>query len=941
MMRLCLLTCLSMFLSTFAKSQSNGGASIIGTVIDSTNGKAVYNATVSLLLASDSSLVKFSITDGDGNFTFRKVAKGKYRLLITHLSYQNISALIDVQSETTELGVLKAAQQTIGLGEVVVEQEKAPVTLKADTLEFNANAFKSKQNAQVEDLLKKLPGIEVNRDGTVKAQGQEVKKILVDGKPFFGDDPKMATRNLPAEIIDKVQVYDQQSDQSSFSGFDDGNREKTINLVTRRDKRKGLFGQNHLGVGSNARYNGRLNVNRFNNGQQISLLGLGNNVNQQGFTMQDMLSFGSANATNQGNNGNSNSTGGTQTGGDANGSSMRTKGNSGNQGNEYDNNITETLAGGINYRDAWGKKTEVSSSYFVNRSGIDTRQKSHRNYILPDTSYLFDENNESHNQGYFQRFNVRLDYQIDTFTSVSWSSGLLHQSGSFNSLRDSRTYSNAYDQLNQSRAEIDAQGNGVNANNNLLFKRKFNKKGRTFSLNLKSILTYQDKNEVNKSSNIFYVPNDSSSLLQTLNQQNQQTTNTFTNTVSASYTEPLSLRKSLEWHFIYGQSKNESEKSVNDYNESTAKYDEQNDLLSNQFENVFTVKRLGIGVQTRRLKYSYTLGLDFQSSNMQTNNKSSDDLINNNYHHFLPSAQFTYNLSRNRMLKVNYRTSINPPSVSQLQPVKDYSNPLNIFQGNPNLQPEYVHNVTAIFNSFNSANFRSVFAALNLSGTENKIVNDLQFNQEGVQETKLTNRDGVYSANGFLAFGYSLNILNQKLNLNLNTNLSYNRGINMINQKENISQSYVIGQGISLNSNFSTKFEMNLTSSINYRHAEYSLQQTQNADFLKQTLSMDIDYDLPFQMVFITNLNYNKNFGQSTGYNQQYILWNLTLGRKFFKNKQGELRVGVYDLLNQNRSVTRNVADTYVEDIESKVLKRYFMLTFSYQLRKFTNTTRP
>jgi hypothetical protein len=273
-------------LTTLAQ-QPRQKTEIQGVAVDSVSGRPLRTASVSLLRARDSAYVMGTITDGDGRFRLRNVSTGSYRILVTFVGYRNASRRVTVTGQTPVLAVdsIRLSEQVNVLNEVVIQQERAPVSVKGDTLEFNANSFKTQPNAVVEDLLRKLPGVEVSRDGTIKAQGQTVNRVLVDGKPFFGNDAKIATRNLNADIVDKVQLYDQQSDQSQFSGMDDGNRERTINLTIKRDKRKGYFGQNALGAGTDSRYQGRLNLNRFNNGRQLSLIGQANNINQQNFTL--------------------------------------------------------------------------------------------------------------------------------------------------------------------------------------------------------------------------------------------------------------------------------------------------------------------------------------------------------------------------------------------------------------------------------------------------------------------------------------------------------------------------------------------------------------------------------------------------------------------------------------------------------------------------------
>ncbi|GAA4395759.1 TonB-dependent receptor [Nibrella viscosa] len=930
-------TCLLLLTLTGAVAQRTGKGSIRGTVVDSTTGKVLREATVSLLTARDSAYVTFLITDGDGAFTLKNIQEGEYRLLITFVGYQNFSKHVTITPAQliVDLGTVQMVVAALTLNEVTIKQERAPIAVKQDTLEFNAGSFKTQPNAQVEELLKKLPGVEVSRDGTIKAQGQQVNRVLVDGKPFFGDDPKMATRNLPADIIDKVQLYDQQSDQAAFSGIDDGNREKTINLTTKRDKRKGYFGQNSAGVGTDGRYLGRLNVNRFNNGRQISVIGLGNNLNQQGFTMQDMFNFGGGGLGNQsggfGGPGNGNGPGGA--GGQVIMGPGGRGGGSGGFGNNTPNNIVESLGGGINYRDAWGKRAEVAMSYFANQTTTTTEQQSRRENILPEASFTNDQSNTSRNRNRNHRFNMRLDYKLDSLTTLRFTPNLSWQTSKYNSLSSQRAMTMAGRPLNSNETDYRSNGDGVSGFSNLLLMRKFRREGRTFSANLNTILNDQSILGLNQATNRFFGPDSVNARVNRLNQQSRQQTDLMNNTLTLSYTEPLSLSRKLEFRYTYAANSNQADRSVTDYNEVTRQYDRFNPLLSNQFASAFAAHRGGVTFQNRRLRYSYGIGVEVQEADLRVDNRSIDSLLNRQFVNVLPNAMFTYNFGRNRNLRINYRSRINAPSVSQLQPVPDNTNPLNIRLGNPSLKPEYINTVMMMFNSFSTSGSRSLFAALNVNQIDNRIVNATTFTNVGAQTTKPVNADGFYAVNGFMAVGRRLN--NLKVNINWNTNVGLNRGVSFVNNQSNYSRNWILGQGLSANSSFNGKFEFNVSGNINYQTAAYSLQSSQNTEFFTKTLEADIYYQLPFRLVLITDVTYLNNSGRSAGYNQNFALWNVALARQFFKGKQGELRLQVYDLLNQNRSLVRNVTETYIEDVQSRVLKRYFLLSFTYNLRKF------
>ncbi|MGV3560829.1 outer membrane beta-barrel protein [Larkinella arboricola] len=925
---LSLLLLLVGFTAAVAQSQ------VRGVVVDSATRKPLMEATVSLLSARDSSVVTFMITNGDGAFAFSKVAVGTYRILISYVGYRSQSKRISVTADkpTLDAGTFELTAQAVNLNEVIVKQEGPPITIKQDTVEFNAGSFKTQPNAMVENMLKKLPGVEVDRDGTIKAQGQEVKKVLVDGKPFFGDDPKMATRNLPADIIDKIQLYDQQSDQAQFTGIDDGDRNKTINLVTKKNKRKGYFGQQSIGAGPNEtsdaiRYGARLNLNRFNGEQQISLVGQANNVNSQGFTGQSIFGGGAGLGANFGGGG-----------------IIVAGGRVGRSGGGFggsSNAITRTLAGGLNYRDAWGKKADLSASYFLNDLNTITDQQSRRQYALPDTSYQVNQNSTSRNQTTSHRFNMRFTYRLDSMTTLRIEPGFTVQNSSFQSINQSRTLTSdaigtggpldSTNLINTSNTRYNSTGNGISGNNNALLMRKFNRKGRTLSLNWNMAVNNQNTDGINQSTNAFF--GETGGRNQNINQRNEQSRRSVTNTVNLAYTEPLSLSKSLEFHYNYSLNRNTSDRTVNNYDESTGTYTVFNPALSNNFVNTYQANRLGSTLQTKRLKYTYAVGFDVQQANLRSNNQTTDTELRKSFTNVLPNAMVTYTFSKSRTLRFMYRSRTNAPSVSQLQPVPDNTNPLNIRLGNPNLKQEFTHTVSLNYNNFQQTTFRSVFAMLNASQTNNKIVNATSFNNQGAQTTQPVNTNGYYNMNAFLALGRRIQPL--KANVNLTSNVNFNRGVSLVNNQTNRSQHWTLSQGARINSNFDEKLEFGLSGNMSYQTALYSLQSSQNTEFFNKSLSGDLYYQLPFRLVFTTDITYNNYSGKSAGSVQNFALWNVALTRQFFKNKQGELRLQVYDLLNQNRSINRNVTETYTEETTSRVLNRYFMLSFTYNLRRF------
>lgn len=916
-----LIVCLLLLsLSPVFAQKSSPAGEISGAVVDSASRKPLRMASVSLLHARDSTYVTATTTGGDGDFRFRKAAPGSYRLLITFMGYKNLSLPVTVSNDTpVQMGTLLMTEQGTQLNEVVIRQEAAPVTIKQDTIEFNAGSFKTQPNAQVEELLRKLPGVEVGRDGSIKANGQAVNKVLVDGKPFFGNDPKMATRNLPADIVDKVQMYDQSSDQSQFSGVDDGDRERTINITIKKDKGKGYFGQNALGAGpksgdQSARYEAKLNVNRFNNhnggpNRQISVIGQANNLNQQNFTMSE-------------------GGGGPQLIGQPGG---------GDGGPTAPSNITEVAALGANYRTEsntvrWGKRSEMAASYFASRAVTTTDQQSHRENILPGQSFLTDQSNYSKNTMLTHRINGRFDLPIDSLTSLRFTPNISFQTKDLLSKNSSYSYRSLTDSLNKGLTHYDLHGNGLNGYNNLLFMRKFRKEGRSLSANLNSVLTRGNTTAYNRSDNTFF-DTLTTEPRQSIDQRNAQNQFALQNTVNVSFTEPISFTQKLEFRYAYSNSFGKLLRNVANKTEETEQYDQPDFSLSRNFANTFETNRLGATFQTRRLRYTIALGADGQLASLRPVDRSTDVGYRSRYAYFMPNALFSYTFRGNKNLRLQYRTRVVSPGITQLIPIADNSNPLNINIGNPDLRPEYYHNLTLTFSISSRGGSDNLFVFSSFNQSSNRIGVSTRTNESGVQVTMPINTRGFMSGNGFAAVSKKIEPLH--LSVSLSTQGSLARNTNLINGSDNVTTSSSIGQGLRLQSDYNGRIDYGLSARVTYQQARYSLLSQQNVQYWSQYATADVHLQLPGNMTMTTDLTYNGNTGRAEGYNQRFLLWNASIAKQFLRTRQAEVRLQVFDLLNQNRSLIRNAGDAYVEDVRSRVLKRYFLISLVYNLRKF------
>ncbi len=914
--------------ASYAQSPPRAGLGVVqGQVLDSVAGQPLREASVTLLQARDSSYVTFSLTDGNGRYALRGVRPGQYVVLVNALGYKIVQqpVVVTAAHPTVELPPLRPRAEAQQLGEVVVTHQ-APVSVSGDTVAFSAKAFKTQPNAAVEQLLKKLPGLEVERDGTIRAQGQKVSKVLVDGKPFFGDDPKMATRNLPADIIDRVQLYDQQNDQATFSGIDSGERQRTLNLVTRRDKRKGYFGTEQAGLGTDGRYQTKLGINRFTTGRQLSVLAQADNVNHQGFSDDGSPSPGTTDGGGVG-----------SLGGESGGFVLGAPGGARNVGSISGSGaqvgVTESASGGLNYRADWGARLGVAGSYLAARATTLNDQQAQRQNLTGatgDALPLTDRRAASRARLTSQRANLRLDYRLDSLTSLRLTPNLSWQTTDQLRTTDQQTRQ-AGSLLNQSSSRYDAQARNLTGGGNALLMRKFKRVGRTFSVNASLGLDQQNGLALNQSRNTFLTAG--ASQAQVLDQQLDQRTPRQQAAATVSYTEPFTLRHQLEAHYSYTTVPSQARRLTADYNPATDAYDQYNALLSNDFASRYAAQRAGLIWQTRRLRYTYNLGLDAQQATLSLTNQTADRSLRRSYPTLLPQANFTYSGARSRSLRLGYRTTLTAPTASQLQPVPDNSNPLSIRLGNPDLRPEYGHSFTASYGQSDLARGRSISGLLAGQAVQHRVVSATTFDAAGVRTTQPVNADGYFMLHGYLALGQRLP--HHQLNLNANTSANLSRSHSFINGQPNVARTWLLGQTLSANSAYNERLELSLNANFTYQQADYSLSPAANAAYFTQTISGEVYWRLPGRWVLSSDGYFTSTTGLAAGYNQRQMLWNAGLSYQLFASKQGELKLYAFDLLNQNRSVQRSATDTYVEDVRSRVLTRYWLLSFSYRLQSF------
>ena len=906
--------------SAIATAQKNGV--IKGILFDTLAKQPVANATLTLMRQKDSALVSFTMSSNSGYFEIKNVPNGEYRLLVTHVNYHNSvqHVLIDGTHESLDFSKIIMNDRMRVLSEVVIQSEAPPVTLLGDTVQYNAGSFKTQPNANVEDLLKKLPGIQVSKDGTVKAQGEKVQKVLVDGKEFFGNDPKVATKNLPADAIDKVQVYDKLSDQAQLTGFDDGNSEKTINLKLKSEKKKGLFGKINGGVGDDSRYQGRFNVNSFKGARQMSAIGMANNTNAEGFSFIDILNFTGAASK-------------LKNGGDIN---IQINDNDAAAGllGVANSGINTTWASGFNYNNILGNKTDFQSNYLFTRYNPLRQTALQRQYFLPDSSYTYNQNSYTNNLNNNHRLNLSADYQLDSFTDIKITPSLSYQKTSNISRSDFNTFSEDGKKSNDGFSNNLSNSEGYNFSNAILFRKKFRKRARTLSFNLQTNLNNSTSDGSLQSITNYYAATSTPFQTDSLNQKNNLKNDLKSYSMRVVYTEPLFRHSLLEFSAGNSSSKNTSSKTTYDLNNISGKYDLLNEGLTNNFENRYNYTNAGIRLRKQTHKYNYAVGFSMQQANLEgkVTGGVKDTLINTRFNNILPTARFEYFFSKFKNVTVNYSTSSNQPSVSQMQPVADVSDPLHIIQGNVNLKQEYIHTLhlnMAFINPFKNHNF---FVFANMQQTQNKIVDYTTVLPFGKDSTTYTNVNGVYNINGTVSWGFPVRFL--KGNMELSSNIARSRNKQFTNALLNTINTTSLGPNWRVDMNPTDKLNVSLNAGINFYRANYSVQSAANTNYRIQQYGTNLSWQLPKAFYMATDFNYYISNQYASGYNANIPLWNASISKQVLKFKRGEIKLSVNDILNQNTGVSRSTTQNYIEDKRINGLRRFFLLGFTYSLSK-------
>lgn len=879
----------------FAKAQN--AVTVKGTVQDST-GLSVIGAAVKLKTATDSVLTSSNI---DGSFVFNNIKSNEFTLTITGLGYQTYKKVFalkpNVTKETLSPIVLKNDNKL--LNEVVINGTP-DVTVKEDTLQYRADAYKLKENALAEDLLKKLPGVEVDKDGNVTAQGKAITKIRINGKDFFGGDVKTATQQLPADVIKNVQVIEDYGDQANITGVKEGDADKILNFTIREDKNKGFLTRGIVGGGDNERYQGSVFTAAFNNNRQLAVLANFNNTNANVFNL-------------------TNSGGGGRRGGY----------NSGNR-----DGLTNVNAIGFNYRDNWGDKITAYGSYSFSNNQNTTNGSSLQQILAQEETFYNNSFNDANSVSNGHRFDFNFEYKIDTLNYLKIEPRFSYNNNNGNTFTDFEIKNAETTKKGSSNDLTDYTR--PNYGLEMLYNHRFGAKARnlTFETELNTSSTNQNQNYLYQSSSTLNGQIDDYQK-QLIFGDNKNNNVEF----QVSYQEPLTKTKNLEFNYTYGFSRADNNRRVESTKTDggTPIFDP---LQSNQYQFDYITNRFGLNYRVNELKYNYSLGFSAQPSVLKSNAGVPDRNVTN----LFPTARFSYKFSKTKELSFRYDGRSNQPDYSQLQPITDRSNKNFYVTGNPNLSPEFTSNIRLRYANFDFATSNVLFANISYSATQDKIVtntiNSPDPNDPSVlRENRYLNADGYYNLNAFYSF--SKPFQEKKYVLRFRGSAIYNNNISFVDNEKNTGKNTIFSQRVGLQFTPGEWLEFTPEATYTYNKNNNTLNTRANTEV--NSLGFNVDTKIYFLKTWIFGGKLDKTFnnGYSTISSNPLII-DSYIEKQFLKGKKASFKLQAFDVLNQSTSLSYVATGNTTTLSESNRLARYFMLSFTFNFSKFAgNSTMP
>jgi hypothetical protein len=870
---------LLIFYSLLTYAQEKPGQ-VTGRVVDSKN-IAISDVSIQLLNHDNKAVSTRVFTDSTGTYLLNNLNLGNYRLKVSYLGLETLLVNFIITAEKPKVSLDNIIlEDSRSLNTVEIKGAVNPVRVRKDTTEYNAKYYKTREEAMLEDLLKRLPGVQVDRDGKVTTQGEVINRITLNGKEFFTGDPLKATKNIPVAIINKVQVIDQKSEQAQLSGIDFGKKTKMINIITDEDKNKGFFGKQTAGYGTNDRYEVKLNGNYFDDQEQITLLGALSNIN-------------------------SNASAGQVTPG-----------------------ISSTIQSGINYSNRFSKGTQLNFSYDLDHSDQNLTKVSETETVYGSFTQINSNNSIARDLRDNHRFNFLLYTNISPTVNIR-----IQPSVSLNDYQNSMLmdYSNtSVSSLINGNQDQNRIGKTPVGSNTLHLSKKFAKVGRSLSVKVVSSINktnedfYTLRNEELKNSPDEDQPSELENIAQKLLNEEKR----INNSATILYTEPISNNNLIGLSYTNGYSTSIADRLTFDFNPITNEYDQPNQQFTSLFKNETFTQLTGLNFAHSGKKYNLQINVNAQLTNQKNRVK------NQRFFNVVPAAELSFQFTDSKRMSMRYEGKINQPDLSQVQPGSDNTDNNNQQFGNAALKPSYTHNVNLSFNNFITENNKVIFINANLSQTGEDIVPSVSYDTTSRKNIiQFVNASKSYSGMITGLYGFSIADDNS-LSLNIGLNTLLNSMSNFSNGQNNITNTWAVNNNYRLSGQFDD-FDVNINAALTYNLLTYSIRKENNQQYLNYTAGIDASYLFPKNIRFTANVNYNKTDGGGPGFDLTVIPVNLSLSKQFLKSKAAMISFSVNDLFDQNKGINRSTNEFSVTDSNFNVLSRYCMLSLSYAISKF------
>ncbi len=893
-------------------------SSVKGIISDSTINQKTAKAAVTVLNMKDSVLVAYTRTAADGSFKIEGLPQGDYILLVTYPKYGDYVDLFTIEDGVNvDMKKIFLTQKALLLDEIVIRQ--AAIRVKGDTTEYSADSFAVRENANVEELLQNLPGITVDKDGKITAQGKQVQKVLVDGDEFFSDDPTIATKNLRADAIDKVQVFDKKSDQAVFTGIDDGEVTKTINLKLKDNAKKGYFGKVAVG-GLDQYYNATAMINAFKAKRKFSAFAVASSTSETG------LNFGDANNLGFGGGGMMVSGGGASfvMGGSGDGSSGGLgAGNFGGQG------LPESVKAGVLFSDKWqNDKYNSGGNYLFNKLALRSADNTYSQNTLLDSVYYTRNGSSSYSDQMQHSLDGRMEIQLDSSSSLKITAG--GYTGTNNSRSDytSQALSQENQVVNSSVRNNSSSGENSSFNTSAIWRKRFKKVGRTISINFNQRFNESKSDGFLLNESRFFDP--TGNQIKTQNTDQSKVNNNLSNTLRTrvSYTEPLSKKSFIELNYSFDN--NSSTKKILSYDkDGGGKYTDLKDSLSSDFKYIYNTNSAGINYRFNEKKYNFSLGGNISNTAFEQVDHFKDTSRKRSYYNLFPQGNFNYKFNAFSNMRISYNGSTSQPTIDQLQPLTNNDDPLNIVIGNPSLKQQFSNQFNLNYSSFQMLNERFAFLGMSYSFVKDQISSSYIIDNFGRRVTQYINVDGNYTVGLF--GGFSTKIPKTKFKMNISPTAFLNENTNYVNGTKNISKNLTVSPQLGISSRKVNVYEFSASFSPAYTNSTSSISKAAANKYWTYNYSTNGNYMFPGKIELGTDINFQfREKLNDFDNNNNVISWNAYVEKKFFKKDQMTLRASINDILDQNKGYSRTVQPNAIIEKNYLTFQRYGLLTLTY-----------